>query len=154
MQWNYLLIPLIAFLTASIGGLITGRGMAWYKTVRLPSWTPPGSVIGAVWTVLFILSAASALLVWNGTPSGTRLWLIAALFLLNACANVFWTYLFFGAHVMYAAFWEAIFLDLTVLGLIRLIWPLSLTAALLLVPYAVWVAFASYLTYRVWALNR
>lgn len=154
MKLNYLVIPLVAFLTAFIGGMITKRGMAWYKTIKLPSWTPGGAVIGSVWTVLFILSATSALMVWNGTPHGTRFWLIIALFVVNACANVFWTYLFFGAHHIYAAIWEAIFLDLTVLDLIWLIQPVSGTAALLLVPYAAWVAFASYLTYSVWLLNR
>ncbi len=154
MKLNYFLIPLVAFLTAYIGGRITGGGMAWYKAIRLPSWTPPGGVIGAVWTTIFILSTASALLIWNGSPHGTRVWLIVALFILNACANIFWSSLFFGAHHIYAAFWEALFLELTVFGLLWLIWPLSLTAALLLVPYAAWVVVASYLTYSVWLLNR
>ena len=58
MKLNYFLIPLVAFLTAYIGGRITGGGMAWYKAIRLPSWTPPGGVIGAVWTTIFILSTA------------------------------------------------------------------------------------------------
>jgi benzodiazapine receptor len=154
MRLNYILIPLVVFLTAFIGGRITSGGMAWYRTIKLPSWTPPGGVIGAVWTVLFILSAASALIVWNTAPHDGRFWAVVTLFLVNACANVFWSYLFFGVHHIYAAIWEAVFLCLTVLGLIWLIWPVSLVAALLLVPYAAWVAFASYLTYSVWLLNK
>ncbi len=154
MKLNYFLIPAVMLATALIGSLITQKGMAWYKKIRLPSWTPPGGVIGGVWTLIFALGGTSALLVWNNAPHDGRFWAIIALFLLNACANVFWTYLFFGVHRMYAAIWEALFLELTVLGLIWLMWTVSFPAAVLLEPYAAWVAFASYLTYRVWLLNR
>ena len=154
MKLNYAVIPLIVLATAVIGGMITSRGMAWYKTIKKPLWTPPGAVIGVVWTFIFILSTLSALIVWNFIPHGTRFWVIIVLFLLNALANIFWTYLFFGTHHMYAAIWEALFLEVTVLCLIELTKAVSAGAAFLLLPYAAWVLFASYLTYRVWALNK
>jgi tryptophan-rich sensory protein len=154
MKLNYILIPLVVFFTALIGGAITRGGMEWYKKIKLPSWTPPGAVIGSVWTALFVLSASAAIMVWNGTMHDARFWLIIALFLVNAAANALWTYLFFGRHDIYAAFWESLFLELTILDLIWLIQPVSAGAELLLFPYAAWVFFASYLTYRVWQLNR
>lgn len=155
MKPNYIIIPLVAILTATIGSLITSGGMDWYKQINLPAFTPPGSFIGTVWTVIFILAAISALIVFNkavGTPSLEKS--IAVVFILNALLNVTWSLLFFNLHFIGAAVWEAGLLGLSVIALIILIWPISKFAAWLLVPYAAWVAFATYLTYTVWTLNK
>jgi benzodiazapine receptor len=157
MRINYFLIPLIAIFVAWLGGRFTMTAVrTWYKGIHKPTWTPPGAVIGAVWTVLYILAALAAFLVWNisslslnGVP-----WVITALFILNAAVNVFWSYTFFYRHRIGFAIWICLFLDLTIVALIQLISPVSLAAAWLLVPYAAWVTFAAYLNYRVWEMNR
>jgi tryptophan-rich sensory protein len=146
---GYILIPLIVFLVATIGSFFTGTGMDWYDTINLPSWTPPGYFIGIVWTIIFLLSTISALIVW-GKP---RNWLVITVFLINAFLNVFWSYLFFNQHLIGAAFFEAIILDVTVFILIFKIWPISRLASMLLIPYGLWGAFASFLTLVVWILN-
>ncbi|WKZ29262.1 MAG: TspO/MBR family protein [Patescibacteria group bacterium] len=154
MKPNYAIIPLVTVLTAVLGSRFTSSGLgSWYSTINLPSWTPPGGVIGLVWTTIFTLTAISALILWNTPSARLKLPTFAAVFLLNAALNVFWSYLFFSRHQIGAAVWEAIVLDLTVIVLIVLAWPISRLAAALLVPYAAWVAFASYLTYSVWKLN-
>ncbi len=153
MRLNYVIIPLVAFLTALLGSLLTSRAMDWYKSIAKPSWTPPGSIIGAVWTILFILGAISALIVWNGLPHDTHFKWIIAVFIINAILNVGWSWLFFGQHVLGLAIFEAGLLGLSVLALIILIWPGSRLAASLLIPYAAWVCFATFLTYKVWSLN-
>ena len=153
MHISYILIPLITILVASIGSILTTRSVAtWYRTIRKPSWTPPGAVIGAVWTVLYILAAISALVVWNLSSPVSAV--VASLFILNAVVNVFWSYVFFYLYKMGPAIWVCLFLDITIVLLIWFIAPLSVLAAWLLVPYAAWVTFASYLNYRVWAMNR
>lgn len=149
---NHLVIPLAAVLTAVAGSVVTSDGMAWYRSIRLPAWTPPGAVIGAVWTTIFALAAASALIAWNGAKKEARAG-IAAAFVVNGVLNVLWSCLFFGLHLMGAATGEAALLGLSVLGIIVLVWPVSRLAAALLFPYAGWVAFATYLTYAVWSLN-
>lgn len=155
MKLNYLLIPLVTLLVAAGGSALTSAGVSgWYKTIKLPAWTPPGSVIGLVWTAIFILTAAAALLVWNGSGPKPRFGLIAGIFLLNAALNVFWSLLFFRLHLMFLAGWEAALLALTVIVLVALCWPISRVAAVLLSPYAAWSAFATYLTFTVWDLNR
>ncbi|MEM4263633.1 MAG: TspO/MBR family protein [Candidatus Woesearchaeota archaeon] len=151
---NYIIIPIITIAVSVIGSMITSKGMQWYKTINLPSFTPPGSFIGAVWTMIFILATISALIVWNKMPQEGNFWWIIALFLINAGLNVFWSYLFFGKHMLNVAFIEAGLLDLTVITLIILIWPVSRLAAGLLIPYAAWVAFATYLSYIIWSLNK
>ena len=154
MHLSYILIPLVTILVAFAGGQLTMRSVAtWYKTIRKPTWTPPGAVIGAVWAVLYILAALSALIVWN-LPLAPVSAMVAMLFILNAAVNVLWSYVFFYLHKMGPAIWVCLFLDLTIILLIQFIAPVSALAAWLLVPYAAWVTFASYLNYRVWTMNR
>lgn len=155
MKPNYLIIPLVTVLVSVLGSRFTSAGVgAWYKTIDLPAWTPPGSVIGAVWTTIFILSTISALILWNGATAKSRLPTLATVFLLNAALNVLWSYLFFSRHLIGLAAWESLALEATCLALVALAWPISRLASALLMPYAAWVAFATYLTYNVWGMNR
>jgi benzodiazapine receptor len=155
MKPSHLLIPLVTVAVSLIGQSFTSSGLSgWYKTLTLPSWTPPGSVIGIVWTTIFVLATVSALLLWNTPAAKGRLPVLAAAFLANAALNVLWSWLFFVQHRIVLAGWEAVLLDVSVLILIVLAWPLSRLAAALLVPYAAWVAFAAYLTFTVARLNR
>jgi translocator protein len=154
MKLNYLVTPLVTVAVAVIGSKITAYNMAWYATIRRPSWTPPGGVIGTVWTLIFVLSTVSALLVWNQIPhDSVRFFAITVLFVLNAALNVFWSYLFFGSHHLGGATFEAGLLGASVIALIVLIWPLNAWAAELLMPYAAWVCFATYLSSVIWRLN-
>lgn len=154
-QWNYVLIPLLVFLISLIGGMFTNEGLGnWYKTISKPDWTPGGSIIGTVWTVLYILIAVSAILVWNQASRGLLFWTVIALFLVNAVLNVGWNYVFFARHSLGGALAEILILEATIVGLVALTEPLSRLASTLLLPYAAWVAFASYLTYSVWQLNK
>lgn len=154
MKLNYIVIPLITIATAVLGSVLTSRNMDWYKTINKPSWTPPGSVIGTVWTILFTLITISAIIVWNSPNRPQMITAIVIAFIINAILNVLWSVLFFGFHQMYAAIFECALLAVSILVLIYLIWPISIIAALLLVPYVLWVSFATYLTYSVWKLNK
>ena len=154
MKMSFIFIPLTVFGVAAFGSWLTGGGMEWYKTINLPAFTPPGSVIGAVWTIIFILTAISALIFWQKAPRDKRFSWAATFFILNGALNIFWSYLFFNRHWLGAAVWEAGILDLSVIVLIILIWPVSRLASTLLMPYAVWTTFATYLTYVIWSLNK
>ncbi|MBU1131573.1 tryptophan-rich sensory protein [Patescibacteria group bacterium] len=150
---NYFIIPLITVLVSLSGSLLTNSGMDWYDTLNLPAVTPLGSFIGLVWTVIFILTAISALLVWNKAARDNRFKLIIILFIANALLNIFWSFLFFYQHLILAAVIEMIILEITVLILIYLIWKINKTASWLLAPYAVWVIFATYLAVQILLLN-
>lgn len=155
MRWFLLLPPVGVIAMAGIGGLFTSKGVdTWYKTLKLPAWTPPGSVIGVVWTTIFVLTAVAGIRYFSLQKDLRAAGIVAAVFLLNVALNVAWSWLFFDKHLLLAAFWEAVALDLSVLALIALFWPVSRLAGALLIPYAAWVAFASYLTYTVHSLNR
>jgi tryptophan-rich sensory protein len=152
-KMNYIVIPLITILTAAVGSWLTSKGMGWYQTIKLPPWTPPGSAIGSVWTTIFILSAVSALIVWNKAPRDARFCWIIAIFIANAILNVFWSFLFFNQHLFGQAVIEAAVLGISVAALVVLIWPVSRLASLLLAPYFAWVTFATYLAYVIWTIN-
>lgn len=154
MKINYLFIPALAAFVAWVGGSITSGGMEeWYNTLTLPSITPPGAFIGAVWTILYILTAISAIIVYNQGFRDTAWLLTVGMFILNAFLNIFWSYLFFGQHLLGLAVLEAGLLGLSVLLIIIFSWPISRLAALLLVPYLAWVSFATYLAYLIYRLN-
>ncbi|MBU0540054.1 tryptophan-rich sensory protein [Patescibacteria group bacterium] len=158
---NYFIIPLFTLAVAIIGERITASGMSWYKTINLPSWIPPNYIFGVVWTTIFILTAIAALIVWNKAPADHRRKEIMQIFAANGILNVLWTYIFFYQHLLGFAVIEAMLLFISVMLLIVLILPLGMKrnerlfqeAGALLAPYAVWVAFATYLTYSIWLMN-
>ncbi len=135
---------------ASVGGLF-GIG-DWYKTLVKPSWNPPNWIFGPVWSMLYLMMAVAAWLVWRkrGTrPVGLALGLYAAQLALNGA----WTAIFFGAHRMGWAFAEIALLDALILACAVTFWPVSRTAALMMVPCFAWVSFASFLNFTLWRLN-
>lgn len=155
MKLDYLLVPLITVFVALAGNFFTSAGLSgWYDTIKKPSWTPPGFVIGAVWTTIFILTAAAALVVLNAPGPRSRIVIITSLFLLNAALNIVWSLLFFRLHLIDWAVWEAAALGASVVAIIVLAWPVSRLASFLLMPYAAWVAFATFLTAIIWKINR
>ena len=163
---NYVIIPAVTILVALIGGMLTGDGMAWYKeTLIRPDLTPPDYAFPIAWNIIFGCTTISALIIWNkGTTArflwwefrknlSDRGWWVMAFFVINAVLNVVWSLLFFKLGLIYPAFVEMFFLEATVLILVALTWKISRTASLLLLPYLLWVGFATYLTYRIVLLN-
>lgn len=153
IKTHYFLIPLCTIAVAALGSSFTNSGMDWYNTINLPDFTPDGSIIGAVWTLLFILATISGIWIWNNKKAGKKRNVVMIWFAVNGALNALWSYLFFGSAMIDAAFYEAIILGISVLIMMYLAWPISKKAAMLLMPYAGWVFFASYLTFAVSQLN-
>ena len=142
--------PVLA--TAVLGGRFTAMGIGpWYDGLAKPSWTPPGSVIGAVWTVLYVLIALASALVWSRAAAAPRAY--AAVLLVNLVLNAFWCWLFFGLRRPDLGLVEIIALWATCVALVLLAARISAGAAAMLVPYAAWVAFAGYLNWTVVKMN-
>jgi len=154
MKLNHLIIIAMVLALSFFGGQFTSSGMDWYKTINLPSWTPPGSVIGIVWTVIYILTAVSAMIVWKAFPRGKGFHIVVGLFILNAVFNLAWSYIFFYNRMIGAAIIDSLAIEVTLLLLIPLVWKHSKVASALLIPYALWVGFATCLNYTIYILNR
>lgn len=151
---HYILIPLFYFLVAFSGRLFTAEGVtSWYPALEKPPYTPPGPLIGAVWTVIYILTALSFVLFVNRARGERNFRLIAGLFVLNGIMNAAWSYIFFTMHGLALAVADSALIWLTVLLLMALLWPRSRASSLLLVPYLAWTAFATFLSYRIFVMN-
>lgn len=150
---NYFIIPLITILVAFLGSLLTTSGMNWYDTELIrPEITPPDWAFPLAWNLIFILTTIAALVVYNKSQGKRRLGIVI-FFIANAVLNVLWSLLFFKYHLILPAFIEMIVLNLTTVVLIAINCKVSKLASWLLLPYFLWVSFATYLTYLIYQLN-
>ncbi len=137
---------------AALGGLASVQAGDFYLSLVRPAWAPPAWVFGPVWTVLYTAMAVAAWLVWRARARrGARraLGLYAAQLALNAL----WPWLFFAWRRGGLAFVEVLLLLVLVAATARAFWRVRRSAAAALVPYLLWVAFASALTWAVWRAN-
>ncbi|MFA6410684.1 MAG: TspO/MBR family protein [Candidatus Buchananbacteria bacterium] len=151
-----LLISIAAtLLIGFVGSIFTTPNISgWYANLNRPVLSPPNWVFAPVWTTLFILMGLSLFLVWNlKNKSKIRNWFLI-IFILNLVLNTFWSILFFDWQAPGLAFLEIIPLWLSILALIILGRKIYKPAAWLLIPYLLWVSFASYLNFSFWLLNR
>jgi translocator protein len=138
-----------AFVTAAIGGLGVQGTAAEYNSLAQPSWAPPTWLFGPVWTILYAMIALAGWLVWRRTGWTTALTVYAVQLFLNAI----WTPLFFGAGQYGLALVDIVLLWASIAALIALFRPISRAATLLLVPYLLWVTYATALNAAIWSMN-
>lgn len=141
---------LVVFVAAAVGAAASVDAPSFYAQLSKPAWAPPAGVFGPVWTVLYALMGVAAWLVWR-SPGPKR----AALTLFGAqlAANALWSWLFFAWHRGALAAVEILVLLALLVAMIVAFWRISRLAALLMVPYLLWVSFASVLTWVVWRSN-
>jgi len=139
------------FLAAAPGALF--RPGEWYERLRKPSWRPPNWLFAPVWTALYLMIATSGWLVWREAGFFGAAFPLGV-FGLQLLLNAAWTPLFFGLHRLDLGFVDIVLLWLSIIATIALFQPISVTAAVLLLPYVAWVTFAAALNFAVWRLNR
>lgn len=154
IRWIGLVVFIVVCL--GVGGLgavaTTPEIQGWYKTLAKPSWNPPDSVFGPVWTTLFIMMGIAAWLVWQqgGFKAASK---PLSLFAVQLALNVAWSWIFFGLHQPGWAFVEIVILWLAILATTVAFLRCSKVAGWLLVPYLAWVSFASVLNFTIWRMN-
>ncbi|HEX2167687.1 MAG TPA: TspO/MBR family protein [Longimicrobiales bacterium] len=141
-----------AFTAAAIGGLATQRAPEFYTTLSRPEWAPASSVFGPVWTVLYELMAIAAWLVWK--EKGLRGASVPlGIYAVQLVLNALWSWLFFAWQRGLLAQIEIVLL----LGLIAItlvaFWRVRPLAGVLLLPYLIWVAYATALTFALVSRN-
>lgn len=143
---------LLAFVAAAIGAAASVRADAFYSHLVQPSWAPPSSVFGPVWSVLYALMGIAAWRVW--CEGGWRRQRGAlTLFILQLAANALWSWLFFGWHRGALAFTDIVLLWLLIAATLAGFWRVQRLAGALLIPYLGWVSFAAALNFAVWQMN-
>ncbi len=147
---------LVAFLVATFAAAAIGSLFPpgeWYAGLSKPGWTPPNWLFGPVWTVLYAMIAVAGWLVWKEAGfAGARVAL--TVFAVQLVLNASWSWVFFGLRRPDLALIVIVTLELSIIAMIVLFRAVSPLAGALLVPYALWVAFATALNGAIWQLNR
>jgi translocator protein len=143
-------------LAGLIGSLFTRPSIpGWYAGLTKPSFNPPSWVFAPVWTALYAMMGLAAWLVYEkkgfGRPEGKK---ALTVFAVQLVLNTLWSIVFFGAHNILGAVIVIVILWAMILWTILLFHKISKAAAWLLVPYILWVSFATVLTISIYALNR
>ncbi|MEM6511985.1 MAG: TspO/MBR family protein [Pseudomonadota bacterium] len=142
----------VSFAASAIGARASISASTFYAQLTQPAWAPPAWVFGPVWAVLFALMAIAAWLVWReGGFAAQRNALV--MFLAQLALNVLWSWLFFAWQLGGIAFAEVLLLWAAILLTIVLFWRVKPLAGALLVPYLLWVSFASVLNLTLWLSN-
>ena len=141
---------LAAFAAAALGAVASVDAASFYAQLSKPSWAPPAWVFGPVWSTLYALMGVAAWLVWR-SPGSNKVAL--GLFGAQLAANALWSWLFFAWHRGAMASVEVLVLLALIVATVVTFGRISRMAALLLVPYLLWVSFASVLTWTVWRSN-
>ncbi len=141
----------VVFVAASFGAVF--QPGAWYAGLAKPSFNPPSWVFAPVWTVLYVLMAVAAWLVWRARGSVAAAAAPLAAWLVQLMLNALWSWLFFGLHRMGLALVDIVALWFTIVVTIALFWRVRHLASWLMAPYLAWVSFAMVLNGALWRLN-
>lgn len=153
MRWALLTVPAILFL-----GLLSGRvsnsgfGNPWFEALAKPGWFPPGWLFGLVWSILYILIGIAIAHILHARGAQGRAGAIG-LFSVQLVLNLFWTPVFFAAHQVTAAVWLIMLIFILAVATTVSFKRIRKAAALLMVPYLVWLAFATVLAWEMDRLN-
>jgi len=145
---------LVCLAAGFVGSFFTTPSIpTWYAGLAKPALAPPNWVFGPVWTTLFILMGISLYLVWGKGLEKKNVRMTVAIFGIQLVLNVLWSALFFGLHSPFYAFIEIVALWLAIAATIFAFNKISRNAALLLLPYIIWVSIAAFLNLSIWLLN-
>lgn len=156
---KYLRILYVVAICLAVGylsSLVTQSSIdTWYPTIEKPFFNPPNWVFAPVWTLLFIMMGVAGGLIWNRLESNEKEVKKALFFFtVQLLLNALWSYLFFGLCNIFLALIEIILLWLIIYETYILFKKIDKKAGWLLIPYLVWVAFATLLTGAIYYLNR
>ena len=151
-------IVLLVVVCVSIGylsGMVTRDSITtWYPTLVKPVFNPPNWIFAPVWTLLYIMMAIAAGLVWTSDYEQKAVKRALGFFAIQFGLNALWSYLFFGLHNPFLALIEIFLLLLMLFETYVLFKKIDKVAGVLLLPYLAWVSFAMVLNFSIWWLNR
>jgi len=146
----YLLFIIFAELTGLLSSLLTD--MQGYDQINTSSLTPPAIVFPIVWSLLFALMGIGIARIRLAQPSTERT-ISSFIYIIQLLVNFFWSLIFFNIQAYGLALAWIILLWLLIILMIIYYSKVDRTAAVLQIPYLLWVSFATYLTYTIWTLN-
>jgi tryptophan-rich sensory protein len=149
-----LILWIVALITIGgiIGSLTKPEIITWYSTLHRSTLTPPNYVFPIAWTILYGIIGASGWLIWRAS-SFPKLSIIKTLYVAQLILNWSWTPLFFHYHLTGLSLVVLGTMDILVFALICLAYRKMKAVSLLMIPYLLWILFASYLNFYIWQYN-
>lgn len=145
---------IVSELAGIIGTIFTFSAIpTWYATLVKPNLNPPSYIFGPVWTTLYALIGIAAFMVWKKGLDRKDVRKAITVFGLQLILNAVWSIIFFGLHSPLWALVDITLMWLAIVWTMILFYKISKPAMWLLMPYILWVSFASYLNYSIWILN-
>ena len=146
---------IICELIGGLGAIFTMPAVrSWYMEINKPSFNPPNWIFGPVWTTLYLLMGIALFLVWKKGSKKKEVRNAAVVFFIQLIFNFLWSLVFFGTRSYLGGFLVIILLWLLILANIVMFYRISKPAGIILIPYILWVSFASVLNYYLYILNR
>ena len=146
--WKFLAAIVVCEGAGILGSIFTINSVnTWYTTLNKPFFNPPSSIFGPVWTILYFMMSISLFLAWEKKANLKWFWIQLAL-------NALWSILFFGLQNPLLALVEIVLLWIAILMTIKSFWNKNRKSAYLLIPYLVWVTFATILNLSIVFLNK
>jgi tryptophan-rich sensory protein len=144
----------ISFFAGLVGSIFTTPSIpTWYASLVKPAFSPPNYVFGPVWSILFLLMGISAYLVWKEGFGKKKVKIALKIFFVQLALNTLWSILFFGLKSPMVSLAEIILLWVLIFITIKKFYEISKIAGSLLIPYILWVTFASILNLSIVLLN-
>lgn len=149
VSWPKLIFSIILAQSAGwLGTIFTIPSIpTWYALLNKPSFAPPNWLFGPVWTILYTLIGISLYLIWVNKKGSLKL------FFFHLFLNAIWSPIFFGMKNLGLAFVVILLMDITLVIIIKKFYKINKVAALILIPYLLWISFASLLNFSIWRLN-
>jgi translocator protein len=153
VRWALVTVPAVVFLGFFSGRILGGADdNPWFDALVKPAIQPPGWLFGVAWAVLYVLLGLALAVVLNARGNRFRGYALA-LFAVQLTLNLSWSPLFFGAHQVLAAFALIVVILTFAIATTIAFGRVRSTAAWLMVPYLVWLSFASILNWQIHVLN-
>lgn len=148
---SILIVGIVAYLSslANINSIPT-----WYESLAKPSFNPPNWIFGPVWTILYLMIGIALFLVWASKIKPQKKTTVYWVFGIQLFLNGIWSLIFFGAHQIFLALIVIALLWISIILNMLAFYKISKASAYLLVPYWLWVSFASVLNFSIWMLNK
>ena len=147
---SLVIIFLITFLASAIGGVVTSiYKEPWYSQIIQPSFSPPSSVFGPVWTTLYILMSVAIWLNWisNKDKNSIKIYFVHIFF------NGMWSVIFFGFHQILLALLNLLIILFFIIWLMKIYYSNNKLSFLLMLPYLLWSSYALILNASILYLN-
>ncbi|MFA6081428.1 MAG: TspO/MBR family protein [Patescibacteria group bacterium] len=139
-------------LSGLVGSYFTINAIpTWYVHLNKPSFSPPNWLFGPVWLILYLMMGIAVYLNWVKNTKQAKF--NVRLFFVHLFFNLIWTPVFFGLKDTLFALYIIIMIWIFIIAMIINFWKVNKVSSLLLIPYLLWVTFASFLNYFIWKLN-